>query len=508
MSATFVAWFAFGAALAHGSPVFDREFSLERVGVLKPYDNADQVFAEITRAAYEEYFTGHSRFRYQDLSKTDSILTGSKIPYSKLVEDKQVLQKVGQSLKLNSLIRTKIFKQPSFYEVQMDWINLPRGELLASEVFTVQEPAQGLVGFPDKFKSEIQSGIDRMLKRLPFLGQVTGVDEEWVTVGLGAVDGLNKGDSLIVSTIEEVKRHPLLQKVVDWRFERVGVLKVEDIDRHLAFCKIVEKEEKHEFSILQKITAVIPANERLATLKNEEAQEKTDDRFDRPRTGWVSGGLGIGLASRSYENVQTGLSKEGTGFNVLGRVEGQLWLTKHWFTELAVFQGFYGYSQKDVATGLESPGTGSSGTMTRFRINGGYTFFGTPDFFGPRGWIKLGYQRTSHNLASNAAEYLSSVSFGGMFLGLGGDLPLRPKWGIMAELDFMVFASSTEELAFSGASTSASDTLFSFGVYYWLQNRLKLNLNFELITQGSDYETNAKLTHRSMTFVPSLQYYF
>lgn len=500
---------ALSSAVARATPVYDREFTLERVGALKPWDNADQAFADLVREAYGEYFGDHSRFRYQDVSKTDTVLTKSKIAYDKVIEDKQVLQQVGRSLKLNSLIRTKVFKQSGFYEVQIDWINLPRADLLTSENFTIQEPTAGLVGFPERFKSEIKAGVERMLKRFPFIGQVTGRDDDWITVALGSADGVSKGDTFVISTIEEVKRHPLLDKVVDWRFDRIGALKVEDVDRHLSFCKVMEQEPGKEFAPLQKVTALIPGEDRSKLASTRAPEEpSTESRYERPRTGWVAGGIGLGVHNRSYQNPATGLGQDGSGFNILARGESQIWLTKHWFAEIALYQGFFGYSQKDLATGVTSTGVGSSGTMTRFRINGGYTFFATPDFFGPRGWVKLGYGRTSYSMTSNAAESLSSMSFGGLFLGVGGDLPLRPRWGVMAEIDFAVFKAATEELALSGTVTGVTDTLFYIGGYYWFHSRLKLNFGLELITHGADFISNNQVTHRSITFVPAIQYYF
>jgi hypothetical protein len=100
----------------------------------------------------------------------------------------------------------------------------------------------------------------------------------------------------VVSTLEEVKRHPLLKQIVDWRFAETGRLKVQSIDGGVAFCEVLEEQPERQIGRFQKIVEVIPApapkeQSALPGLTASISEEP-------PRLGWVEGGLWLGGYSR------------------------------------------------------------------------------------------------------------------------------------------------------------------------------------------------------------------
>src|SRR4051812_24670487 len=108
------------SAVAHANPEMDRLYALETVGALKAWDNVDGLFTDYVSAAYKNFFSHQTRFVYQDLSKADAVLKQSKIPYSKLLDDPQILSQIARSEKTQTLLRTRISKQGPQYHFTID----------------------------------------------------------------------------------------------------------------------------------------------------------------------------------------------------------------------------------------------------------------------------------------------------------------------------------------------------------------------------------------------------
>jgi hypothetical protein len=189
-----------------------------------------------------------------------------------------------------------------------------------------------------------------------------------------------------------------------------------------------------------------------------------------------------------------------------GKVE--LWLTRDWFADLGFGYGSSGYSQKNAASGAATSGSSVSASVFQFKTDVGYTLFASDDFFGPRAWGKLGYHSTSYSLPASSVERTGSSSFTGLFLGVGGDLPIRGDYGALFDLDFGFINGASE----SGYSTpnvkSSSNVQFRVGGYYRLQPRLTLRIGFDVTAQGADFDGGGSVSNKVVSIGPSLQYYF
>ena len=112
-------------------------------------------------------------------------------------------------------------------------------------------------------KGHLQTALTKLFAQIPFIGQVTGRDQGDVTVNLGAVTGIKRGDTLVIGTIDEVKRHPLLKQIVEWRVTNVGKIDIDSVDEQLAFGHVTDQEDGHEIARYQKVLRLIPRPQKI-----------------------------------------------------------------------------------------------------------------------------------------------------------------------------------------------------------------------------------------------------
>jgi hypothetical protein len=128
--------------------------------------------------------------------------------------------------------------------------------------------------------------------------------------------------------------------------------------------------------------------------------------------------------------------------------------------------------------------------------------------FGPRAWIKGGFRSTSYNLPVSADALTAADSYKSVFVGLGGELPLRGEYGALLNLDFGLFPSASQTgLTSSGSETSAADVAFMIGGYYRYNPRMTFRIGVAVNANSANF-TNNTLSEKTITLVPSLLYYF
>lgn len=483
-ASTVIAPLAFSAR-AQASPEFDRRYSLQTVGALRSSDNVDGLFNDYVARALKDYFESRPRFTLQDLSTAQVALDRSGLPYSQLIDDTKVLEKLARSARSETLLRTRIFKEGPRYRFTLDWLHAPRMDVLASEVFTIDEPRNGGTLGAEAIRGQILSAMDRLIAKVPFVANLSGRDGDSVTVSGGDNLGLRKGDTLWVGTIDDVKKHPLLGVLAEWKIARTGALRVDSVDHGMAFCTVTEEDPAQPITRGQKITRIVKAEDPIASMPTEHASDEAPifDRTDAPRVGWISAAPMAGLFTRS---LNTGSTSTSSRILYGARADALVWLNREWFTE-----GSIGY------------GDFSTGALTAFAASLGYSYLPGLDFFGAKGWVKAGYHSRAYRLPINSGDGTNPVTWSGLMLGVGGDLPLRGGWGAQMNLDFGVLRSMKETGGSRSAPTGTTLVDFYLGMVYRMRPRLIFRLGAQFQAQGADFSDGSSLSHQAITLLPS-----
>ncbi len=499
-------------ASARASQELDRLYRLSSIGVLKPHDNMDGLFSELMTETFKTAIEHDSRFQYQDLKQANSVLSKSKIPYHQVIEDADVLSKVAAQYQLDTFVRSKVFKEGPRYRFTIEWIFAKDLQVLSSDTFLVDDPFKQDSGDAGKevFKREVSNGWERVLKKLPFQGAVTGRDSKAVTLNIGKSSGLKKNDTVVIGTLEEVKVHPLLKRIVDWRFASTAKVKVTEVEDSMAFAEIDVEDYGRQAGRFQKILQVIPAPPEVehypTQVTDRDAREAAAKKT--PEFGYLAPGLWIGNLSREASNATGTAGFEGSASAFGFRGEGQVWLTPQWFAELQLNYAIGSYTQKNIATKVETAAKDVSYKFSQFKLLGGYFLHFSPDFFGPKAMARLGYQSAKFSLPNSATESTSTVDYSGLTVGVGGDLPFREAFGGELSIDFGVITSGTEAGGYYGTNSGATLVDFRLGGYYWFEPKIKLLFSVDVKSYSLDFASGSTISNKVLSFGPQVNFYF
>jgi hypothetical protein len=496
------------ASFAIASVELDRQYALETIGFLRATDNVDGLFADYVDSAYKDYFSKQSRFVVQDLSKADTVLSHSKLPYWKVIQDNDVLSQVARATRSQTIIRTKVIKEGPQYRFELEWLHAPKMDPLTTDSMVLHEPRDGTSFGIGDVQAQIEAVLDRMIKKVPWRGHVTGRDNRQITFNIGASSNLHKGDTLIISTLDDVKLHPLLHTIVDWKLTKTGSVELDSVDDSIGFGHVVDEDTERPVGRYQKVTEIIPVADdsrfKVITEKNQNAQALSEP----PKLGYLRASLWPGGLSRQYSAATDSQSRAGGGLFIGAKLDGQLWFTHEFFSEMEVAYGTSSYSQSLPGAGQPTTLNGSA-SATEFKLDGGYSYLVTGDFLGPKALLRLGYMSTSYSFPSSTADKTGPISFKSLFLGLGGDLPIRNEYGVDLDFDIGLLNSATETGSFlDGSLNGASVVSFSLGGYYRLNNRMTIRAAIEIMAQSADFSDGANVSQKVITFSPSLIYYF
>lgn len=498
------------AVQARASAELDHRYAIRTVGFLREWDNVDGIFSDSVTRAYRDYFSHQSRFLLQDLSKADTLLLGSRIPYSKLIDDPDILAQVARVTRSQTLIRTRIRKESDTYHVSIAWIHEPDAALLASEKFDLPEPRDGNRIGESELASRFKEALDKMVARIPWLGTVTGRDNRSVTIDIGSDTGLRAGDALVVGSIEAAKVHPLFKEIVGWKLVPTGRLRVDQVDSRMAFCHIDEEEPGRQVLPEQKVMQVLRAetpDKVKGSSVGEGASTDVAPQDDEIRLGWLGFGLDSGQFSRTYSTQTAGQTRSGSAFMGGALVNGQIWLTPQWFAE-----GSLGYNGWHYGSGSTQM---ASGGDIDVNVAGGYSYLLNGDILGPKVWGKVGFRSSSFDYIESSAALTTPINFQTWYLGMGTDLPIRDGYWAFLNFDYGVFNSATESTNLSGSGQGGANIALTVGGYYRFTPHLTFKLTLDYDYQSEDYQSapnatilNPTISQTQISIVPAILYYF
>jgi hypothetical protein len=337
---------------------------------------------------------------------------------------------------------------------------------------------------------------------LPFLGQVTGVENDVITVNIGRNQGVQTKQILNIYTLQAVKRHPIENLIEEWRWQPTGHARVEQVEDSLLFAKVIDTEPNQTVAKYQKIKEI-----QEAPAEAEPTDDSAAKKNDHPRLGWIAGNLGVGSYSRDVTSSNGTTGRTGGGFLGSFEMEGLLWFNSRWLGEASLGEATLKYGPKDVASG-SSIGTSYSGSSTDFRVAAGYALFPAKTIFDAIGWVHAGYRYTGYSLPNNATDFTGSSSFGSLFIGMGGDLPVNPWFAVQLGFDLGLLRSSSEDYPNFGDIGSSSDLMFQVGGTYRYNERMFLRLLLKVESQSMDFPAGESVSQKMFSVAPSIMYYF
>ncbi len=486
---------------AVASPEYDRVYQLESVSWLKASDNVDGMFADFLDDQYTKYFAGHDRFLVKKIDSLTTVLENSKASYSTLIENTEVIKKVSKKFQIESLIRTRVYKESLTYRFVMDWIYAPKNTVLASIEFRFADPGKekGLVD--SELPGVIRNGLDQLINQLPFRGQVTGVEGQVITVNIGRSRNVKPGEIFTLYTLQGVRIHPKLNTIEEWKWQPIGRAQVEQVEESMSFAKITELEEGANVLRFQKVREILPAPPAPVTLADQ------DHLTDSPRIGWLSGGIGLGSYIReasSDSNTRFG----GSGLGGTLDIESNVWFNSRFLGQASLNGAIIGYSPTNLNNNGAETGDSFSGTFSQLRVAMGYSLYPAQTIFDTIGWVHFGYRSTNYSLAANDNTLTGGSSFDSVFVGVGGELPFRKLMTLQMSFDIGLLNSANVRAPAFGDASAVTDLMFEVATVFHRSEKWNLRMALKLNSQSMDFTTGESISQKLLSVGPSILYYF
>lgn len=481
-------------AFAQGTTDPNYLLGFKKIFVEPVQDNVDGAFSAPVMESFHEVFNRNPRFE--------------------LVQNKEAA---------DTVLRTVLNKKAGTTDVEITMLINGTGEMYTTEHTSIDSKATGR-----ETGNTIKQLLKAALKRIPFYGTITGRDGKELTFDIGEQHGLRKNDIIQISRIDNIKRHPLLKSIVDVQLIPVGSAVIDSVEDTISFGHVHNEIMGESIQKLHKITAVEGQIEQPKTLVRgseetlgdplerpmEDGTAITEEKVqsDRPQLGYVGIGPFLGKFSNSTR-MNSGVAQTGDGWSLGARLLGELWITKNWFADLQI--GFTTVSYTPEVTGTVGSVTTiapSFNTTTRqIGFNVGYKYLTNGSLYGPSIFAKIGYANFAWSTPIDTSYLLSSKSYSGLNLGIGGTLPVAgPDWGLMLNVNLMLFPSLTEDETFKTAGNySPFGANFQFGGYRYFNPKLALRVGLIVdVLSADDTQAGSATSQKSIGVLPALLYYF
>ncbi len=493
----------FSASSASATPENDRVYQLDSIGWLKPVDNVDGIFTEYLNERFAEYFKAQSRFVVRPLRGLKEIFGSSSASYDELIREPGILRKISQKFRVECVLRSRVFKEGDSYRFELDWVYAPKGDVIAQAEFRHIDDRREEGLRAGGLDAAVKKSLDELIAKLPFLGQVTGVDADLITISVGHDMGLRPGQFVTLHSIESVKRHPVLGTIEEWRWQPVGRARVEQVDASLAFARVIETSPGAGVVRNQKIRQILDAPvEPVATVKKSEVFE--------PKMGWVAANLGIGTYSREIGvPADANGGRGGGGLQGTFEIDSQIWINSRFIGQGNLGASVLGYSPTLLNTDAAQSASYSGNRMAgRFAV--GYAVIPMETLHDPIAWVHAGYRFDTTSLTTALSDFVATSSTKSLFIGVGGEFPISASFMAQIGMDLGVIRSA-ESAALStsfGEASSTSDLAIKVAGAYQLNERIFFRTVISLQSQGIRFANDQTLNQKLFSITPSIMYYF
>jgi hypothetical protein len=457
------------------------QFSMRDCMILPITDTAGnsfgyRVFEDLERKIKEDGWCN-----YKPSSNVISIFSKYRERLDEFLQDKKVLKTVADRLRVGTMIRVQLKYDVDKVHVNLDVIGENGEDIYLSEKTVINGMDSNQV------LATITNWLEVYEATIPYDGRVIGVLGDQITFRFPKNKVLNIGQEFKVRRMIAKKRHPLLKKIVEWDNLVLGKGKVFNISRGQALGVIKvytanKKIETGDWVRLEKFES-----------KNIPEKRKYDDfnenKFGKLGELTLSFSFGTHTAST---NSASGNTKLGGYLYGVG-VETEAWVTRNIFAILDYTTRIGNLSKESG-----NPTVDSSGQKTStLKIGGGYKYLPMGFFYGPQIDVFGGWVSYSYSLDKSSADGYGAGDFNGLFVGLGGSIPLQRGLRIYGSGEIIPFGDYDDDDSVFNSKKSISSMVFDIGLHYLWSPTVKLLGGLEVTNNSGKFKgTNSELSYR------------
>jgi hypothetical protein len=355
------------------------------------------------------------------------------------LKNPEVLKVISGKMKVGSIIRVTMISELNGLEIGLEVLGENGTSIYFSEKAII--PKQDLVNAGQT----IINWLRVYSKTIPYDGKISGILGDQVTIDIGKGYPIKMGQTYIVKRKTGEKKHPLLNKVVEFESTIMAEGKIFSISDNQALGQIKVYNTGEKLRIGDWI--------RLEEVKDDLIfkQMRAEDTPEEP------GKLGIAsvylVGSLSQGSVADSSTTKRLGGKLLGfDVRGEGWITRNYFVGAQISKTLGAYTVTS-GTATESKINVSN---TIFKLTGGYRYLPMGFFYGPQVDFYGGIASHTYGWDYSKPDKFGETNFSGILLGLGLNTPINKDYRGLLRTEFIPFPKFDDrDGVYSGAKSSS-----------------------------------------------------
>ncbi|MCO4752927.1 MAG: hypothetical protein KC478_00525 [Bacteriovoracaceae bacterium] len=390
------------------------------------------------------------------------------------LKDPKVLTTVSNRTSAGSLVRVSLEYEVNQVKVEMDIVGENGTDIYFSEKDTLQDTS------PDQIVQTVRSWLELYETTIPYDGKVLGVLGDQLTFTYPKKLKLDVGQGFRVRRFVSKNKHPLLKKVVEWDTDLLARGKVFNVNDNqaLGLVKVYESNLKvspNDWVVFEEST---PGQ----VIEDTTYPEVKANQFGK--LGFLT--LYFDIASTSV-GTNTADNNKATGFTYGVSAEVEAWLTRNYFVMGEFGRRLGTLSEQSGSLNLSEVSI-TSGSL---KIGGGYKYLPLGFFYGPQINLTAGYASYSYDVEESSTDGFGKNSISGIFLGVGGNMPLQKGIRIFGGAQFIPFSSFDDEDNIFGSEKSSSSMVFRGGLKYQYSPLISLDAAFETQNNSVKFDSGS-----------------
>lgn len=467
----------------------DQDLTIRKVAVLPVADNVDGIYARPVENQLNQLVKSSHRWDF-----IESNIAGAIPTVIELEENPTEVQRITQSIEADAFIAAAVSRGPNGLSMRIDLFLKKDGRVFSQETLK-DHPRFELA----EIRERVNELYRRVVAKIPYDGLLMSRQQNRVTINLGKSDGITKDQIVTVVQIISVNRHPKFNFIVSSEKEVLGRVKILKVDETLSFGAIVSEKERGAIRKLAKVSGLeqvtYPEPSRL-----DEGSRDVGDRPDAPVSfgkdpkewlpvrppsfGQVGGRVGLGQYSSSVNLDGAGSFDAKNPYYPNVAIFGEIWLTPQWTMRADIHHGVI---STDNPRAGSSPGS-LNHSMSKYSLEGGYSFLLRDDFFGPKIQLAGGFASYRMYVDASSPDALMTVNYSGFYVGVGGSFPVTENrlWYLGGRLNIHLLTSMSESPRRSGTDSKNSVNDFAMTLERKIAENLRAtgSLEFALYTSS------------------------
>ena len=427
---------------------------------------------------------------YHSNSAIMDILSGNRQTLSVALNNAEVLKIISRKTDSGSLIRVGLSGMLKGVRISLAVLSGNGEDILLNKSTELKTDDIDIIA------GTINAWLNDYEKEIPYVARVIGVVGQEVTIDIGKGKGIHENDFINIVRPIKKRRHPILKEIVSWKTLPVAKGKIISVGESQIQVRVIQ----YQNETLVQTEDWITLDKNTAKKQIQKIRE-SDDLIPKRKLEYSFGKLGeLGL----FVNIGSGSSsissnsiKSLIGFTIGAGLEGEVWATRKYWVGIDFEKMFSSYSRGEG--NLQSKYNNLD--FTEFKLKFGYKSLPLGFFYGPQIDTYFGYGYYRYGLENQSNDEIVPSSFGGLLIGIRGNLPIVKRVRIYTSFEFLLFSSFSEDFKLLGDDSSSPSFSLELGGSYQFDKKFRFLFSFNYLTNKAFFASQSKTLNFNNIFL-------